>query len=103
MKNPRYAQQGDCLLFETNEIPDSAKHLKDESVLHYGATGNHHKLTGGAFGIYEVDGRRYLEVLEETKLSHEEHKPFFVAPAKYELRFVQERDPFSGLVRAVVD
>lgn len=103
MENTRYAQQGDVLLFEINNIPPEAKHLKNETTLHYGATGNHHRLSGGAFGIYEYDGRKYLEVAEETRLSHEEHKAFFIAPARYELRIVQEKDHFNDLVRPVVD
>lgn len=103
MNNPRYAQQGDTILTEVEGIPIGAKHLIGESILHYGNTGNHHKLTGGAFGIYELDGKRFLDVVEETRYSHEEHNAFFIAPAKYALTFVQERDPFSGLVRPVVD
>lgn len=108
-----YVQQGDCLLFPlgydncvipvADEIPKEAKILKGETVLHYGATGHHHKLTGGAFGIYELDGKRFLDVEEPTSLGHEEHKPFMLPKGKYELRFVMEKDHLKDLVRPVVD
>lgn len=98
-----YTQQGDCLLFGTDKIPAAAKHLKGEKVLHFGATGNHHKLTGTAFGIFQDGDTKYVDVAETAMLGHEEHKNITLDPGKYVLKFVREKDHFNDLVRAVVD
>ncbi len=96
-----FYQHGDCLLFKTETIPAGAKTLKS-SVLHHGATGNHHALKG-SFCIKEHEGSRFVDVTKKTTLSHEEHKPITLEPGKYALKFVREKDHFNDLVRAVVD
>lgn len=98
-----YFQQGDTLLFKIDAIPEKAKLQKGESVLHHGATGNHHTLTGKGFGIYTNEDKKFLDIVEDTVYKHEEHNPITIPSGKYELKFVQEKDHFSDLVRPVVD
>lgn len=95
-------QQGDTILTKTDTIPKAAKLLKGESVLHFGNTGNHHKLVG-SFGIFQDGDDKFVEVAETTNYSHEEHKAIAIPPGKYALSFVQEYDHFNDLQRAVVD
>lgn len=95
-------EQGDVLLFSNKEIPKGAKKLKG-SVLHHGATGNHHKLSGNFFSIYELNGKKFLKTARQTKLTHEEHKPLIIPKGTYSVEFVQEKDHFSDLIRQVVD
>ena len=100
---PTLDQQGDVLLFSTDEIPESAKLAKGLAVIHPGNTGNNHELRGGSFGVFQDGDRKWLDVAEETKLTHNEHKPIALPPGKYEMRLVQEYDHFKDLQRAVVD
>jgi hypothetical protein len=100
-----FIQQGDTILTKINEIPKTAKHNHESKILHHGATGNHHSLSGGAFGIYvdETNGNKYLDVVEQTVYSHEEHKPITLETGMYALSFVQEYDHFKDIQRAVID
>jgi hypothetical protein len=96
-------QQGDTILKKIDSIPNEAELLKNECILHYGATGNHHKLSSGAFGIYKSGENKFLDVAEDTNYSHEEHKTIVIPAGKYALTFVQEYDHFNDLARNVVD
>lgn len=96
-------QQGDTILTQIDTIPDGAKLLKGEKVLHHGATGNHHSLKGNAFGIFQDGERKFVDITEDTDYSHEEHKTISIAPGKYVLSFVQEYDHFNDLARPVID
>lgn len=100
---PTLDQQGDVLLFSTDAIPKAAQLQKGQAVIHPGNTGNNHALAGGAFGIYLEGNQKFIDVAEETTLTHNEHKPITLPPGKYEMRLVQEYDHFSDLQRAVVD
>lgn len=107
-----YHQNGDLLLFPigydnciepvAKSIPKGAKKIKG-ALLHLGATGHHHTIKGTGFAILEKDGKRFIRAAKAVHLHHEEHKPLKLPKGEYELRFVQEIDPFSGLKRAVVD
>jgi len=94
-------QQGDLIFWEIDKLPEGNK-KQDDDVIHYGATGNHHKMTG-RFSIHEKDGIKYMMTAKGAKLKHEEHKPIIFPAGVFKLEFVQEKDHFSDLVRAVVD
>lgn len=99
-----YVQAGDTLLFKmATKIPDTAKLLKGEFVLHFGATGNHHALFGNGFGIYKDGETKYVDIVENTPYRHEEHKEIMLTPGQYELKLVREKDHFTNLIRQVVD
>lgn len=99
-----FLQAGDTLLFKlATPIPETAKLLKGESILHRGDTGNHHKLHGTGFGIFQDGETKYVDVVEGTPYRHEEHAEIMIPPGKYELKFVRERDHFQDLERRVVD
>lgn len=98
-----YVQHGDVLLKKTETIPAGAKHLKGESVIHPGNTGNNHTLVGGLFGIYQDGETKFVDVAEDTTITHNEHKTIALPTGKYALSFVQEFDHFADMQRAVVD
>jgi hypothetical protein len=52
---------------------------------------------------YFHEGRRYLRLLEETPLRHEEHNEIKLPKGDYEIRIVREVDHFQELVRPVID
>lgn len=96
-------QQGDLLLKTVGEIPSTATFLKGEAILHPGNTGNNHTLNGAAFGIFQDEETKYVDVAETATLSHNEHKTVTLPAGKYRLDYVQEYDHFNDLQRAVVD
>lgn len=98
-----YLQQGDLVMTVIDSIPETAKLLKGERILHPGNTGNNHALDGGAVGIYQDGDKKYFEVLEDTRLTHNEHKAITITPGRFALTYVQEYDHFQDLQRPVVD
>lgn len=98
---------GDVILVAVNKIPEGAKKSdKFDGILQYGErTGHAHRLTGKEKDMYEYfhEGRRYLKLVTESPLSHEEHKTINLKPGNYEVRIVREQDHFQDLVRPVVD
>lgn len=99
-----YFQQGD-VLFLSESIPSEAKkNDKFDGVVQYGeSTGHAHRLSGEDFEEYHHENRRYLRLLKETPVRHEEHNPIHLPKGDYEIRIVREKDHFSDLVRPVVD
>ena len=98
---------GDVLLFSVDSIPAGAELGKDfKGVLQHGErTGHAHRLTGKETEMFEFfsEGRRYLRLVTETPLRHEEHKEIRLPKGDYEVRIVREMDHFAELVRPVVD
>lgn len=95
-----YYQQGDVLLKEFNsEITGK----QNKNPLLYKGANHHHTLKGGAFLIIDNDKDRFLEVAEDTELTHEEHKTIKIPVGKYKLEIVQEYDHFLEESRNVID
>lgn len=67
-------------------------------------TGHKHVITAERMEIVQApNGRCYLELGSEARVSHEEHKTIVIPPGKYEVGHEQEKDWFAGAVRRVVD
>lgn len=98
---------GDVLLFKIEAIPAKAEKKKDfDGILQHGeVTGHAHRLSGKETDMYEyfTEGRRYLRLLKDTPLRHEEHEEIKLPKGDYEIRIVREVDHFADLVRPVVD
>ena len=104
----RLIQQGDVLLHEVEALPADAKKAKRGKrgwVLADGeATGHAHVTRTAGCAILEcADGRRFLDVKKNAAVVHEEHKTVTVPPGLFEIRRVQEFDPFEEHVRNVAD
>lgn len=100
-----YHRHGDITLTPIKELPTGSKKEKqtNEFILAYGEkTGHHHKLTG-EFNIHIFDGVRFLEILRESSLTHQEHAKQKVKPGIYRVGDEQEFEYELGSIRKVVD
>lgn len=98
---------GDVILVAVKSVPKGAEQSeKFSGILQHGErTGHAHRLTGKEADMFEyfAEGRRYLRLLKETPLRHEEHNEIKLPKGDYEIRIVREVDHFADLVRPVVD
>lgn len=99
-------RQGDVFLEKVGGIPDGAKPVPNDQgrvILAYGeVTGHAHALQPDAAFLFEAPtGERFLRVVKETDLTHEEHAPVHLTPGLYIVR--QQREYFPGEVRLVAD
>lgn len=98
--------QGDVRIYALGgvAIPDGVK--STDPVIVYGASGNHHKLTGTEF--VRVDdkesGATFVRVDKAMSLSHEQHKPpHRLAPGVYLFTRAREKNLLTDLVAPVAD
>lgn len=106
MKKKLVHQHGDVLLFRVGVPEGAVRRPREERglVLAEGeATGHAHTITDDGCALLEHDGRVFLAVEKPVTLRHEEHKPQVVQPGEYEVRRVQEVDPFNEEVHSVSD
>lgn len=107
MKNDKIIkiQQGDILIKTTN-IPKKewGKKINHLILQQSNVSGHAHKVIGKAV-LYSTDKESefFLEVLEKSKLVHEEHKPLSIPKGKYFVYGVKEFDPFEEEIRRVRD
>lgn len=90
MKNQFVARQGDVLLIKVASIPKGAKDVtpeNDDVILAYGeVTGHAHRIKRTpepSVRVLDFDEKRYLEVLREVALRHEEHSTIVLTAGKY--------------------
>lgn len=102
MKNNLY-RHGDVSLHPISEIPEGLTEVKHQGsvVLAEGEfTGHKHLLTAPKLDSMRVlqdkEGRFYIEIGEESQLSHEEHKTLTIAPGLYRTNIEREHDYFAG-------
>src|SRR6266480_5091328 len=101
-KTVKHYRQGDVLLIKVSDmfdrgVPKGAKDItpKDQRiVLAFGeVTGNAHALEEAKVGkakLWDAGAERFLQVLEKTALTHEEHNPIPLEPGVYKV--VQQRE-----------
>jgi len=105
----RIIRHGDILLRQVTSIPSGAKILTSNILALGENTGHSHKLSGD-FQMYEFKEKngelKYLEILDEVKLSHQEHSTLVLPKGKYVVVNEREYNPFSDLsineIRSVV-
>lgn len=102
-------QHGDVLLLKLTRLPENLVRRKPrvdgKIVLADGeVTGHAHVMDCETAVLMEdKDGTLYLDVKDNTVLTHEEHGPQTVEPGMYEIGRVVEVDPFEDEVRVVAD
>ena len=102
-------QQGDVLLISLGRAPKNITPIPPKEgkyILFEGEyTGHLHAFEASQpVGLYITpEGKRFLEVLESTPLSHHGHYARDIAPGWYEVDRVQEIDPFTEEIKNVVD
>ena len=98
-------QQGD-VIFHLEKIPEGKFSKIKTNVIQEGeATGHAHRLHDGEYEFIQdtKTKERYLRVVKDSVVRHEEHKPITLPPGDYRIGIVREYDHFDEEVRAVVD
>jgi hypothetical protein len=96
-------RQGDVLLVSAT-IPSTAKKVqtKGDVILALGeVTGHAHRIKEGAAIERSTETERFVQVLENTFLLHEEHGSIALAPGGYKI--VQQREYTPAGLRNVAD
>lgn len=105
MEFTKIFRHGDVILYQLNEDPGSSSVEKEEKlVLAEGeATGHAHRLTGNFDVLEQVSGDVKFEVYTTAVLTHEEHDIIVLEKGIYLKVNQVEYDPFTDLVKKVVD
>ena len=94
-------RQGDVLLVSVDAVPDTAQKQEGRCILAMGeVTGHAHEVPLGGQIWVDVD-HRYLEILQDTKLTHQEHEHIQLRPGLFEIVIQREYSPEE--VRSVQD
>lgn len=107
MKNDKIVkiQQGDIII-KTTVLPKKewGKKLNHLILQQSDVSGHSHKVVGTAV-LYSTkkEGKFFLDVLEKSKVMHEEHKSLFIPKGKYFVYGVRELDHFEEEIRRVRD
>lgn len=81
--------------------------IEDDCLAYGEATGHAHKIFGepGSFSVRECKDTktRHLHVVSEVMLKHQEHSPAIIPAGFYRIGIQREYDPFTKLIRQVID
>jgi hypothetical protein len=96
-------RQGDVLLVKVSAVPKGAKPVKGDVILAYGeVTGHAHRvIEKEKVHYFDAGAERFLQVLEKTALTHEEHSAVMLERGVYKQVFQVE--DFGVEVRRVAD
>lgn len=96
-----FIRQGDVILKKTDNIKGKQEKKKD-TILAYGeVTGHKHQLNGLILeSVFK--NQRFVELIDDGTLVHEEHDKVEVPKGKYEVLIQRETD-LAGEVRQVMD
>lgn len=103
-------QQGDLLFFRVESMPETVEKEKPQErgfVLAEGeATGHAHCVEASPHVKMFKDKKSetiYMEITQDSVLTHEEHNNQVITPGKYRIGRVVEVDPFEDEIRQVAD
>ena len=104
-KAPVSYRQGDVLIVEA-KAKDSGKELRegDDIVFMHGEiTGHAHRIVApeAKARLFDVQAERYLRVVQEVTITHEEHAPIILREGQYRQAFQVE--DYGDEVRRVED
>lgn len=101
---------GDVIIECVKSVPaefSSFNVVKDDCLAYGEATGHLHQLFGedGSFELREDPKTKvkHLRVVTPTYLKHQEHSPVLLKEGDYKINIQREYDPFSKLIRRVID
>lgn len=99
-------RQGDVLVVEVKAIPKGAQDVTGDSdivLMHGELTGHAHRIKEpqDKVRLLDVQAERYLRVLQEATIRHEEHAPIVLREGRYKQAFQVE--DFGDEVRRVAD
>lgn len=97
-------QHGDVLIQRVDKLPKGVTRLDKNGILVEGEhTGHAHRVDTKTSDIWVLDNQLYLEVVETTPITHEEHKKIDIPPGIYQIGIVKEYDYTQDMERRVVD
>jgi hypothetical protein len=97
-------QQGDVLMYKVDELPKNLKPAKSKVLAEGEVTGHCHKIDENTDVFVDENGNLFMEVKAETStVKHDTHHPIEVPKGLYEVKIVQEHDPFEDAARKVRD
>lgn len=101
--NIKIRRHGDVMIktFEGFKIPEEVN-LQSVKVLHGGAHHDHY-FSSGLSVVGELDGKKYLRVIENSVIDHDEHGPGPVPVGDYYVEIKKEYDHFLEESRQVID
>lgn len=108
MKDTKYFQHGDVLIVKIDSIPKNIKKL-NHLVLEEGeVTGHKHQiLTLDKATLFEQmynnTKLKFLHVEKPVEITHEEHGKINLPIGDYEIKRINEYDPFEDAIRKVRD
>ena len=110
-KIPYSIRQGDVLLVEANYrggIPKNAKLINENNedviLAHGEATGHAHRIDKNVQAKYlDYQAERYLQVVCEAPLTHEEHSMIPILPKKYGYQQLFQVEDFGKEIKRVID
>lgn len=108
--------QGDVDIREIKEIPKSAKLLETKTIM-YGEESGHHHTYNGQVLVYEpteketltvrngeqIPIQKYVEVLQDSPLQHQEHEQQIIPKGTYAILQEREYDPLEQQIRRTRD
>jgi len=78
-------RHGDVVLFPCNDIPETVT-KSNNLILAYGeVTGHKHQISRGLAELFEAGSVKYLKVIEEAALTHEEHQEIMLPKGNYKV------------------
>jgi len=96
-------RHGDLLLHEVLQIPEGCQENPDGVLLEGEHTGHAHRVAPGARVLTNERGIRYVQVLQPTPLSHEEHHTIELPVGLYQVVRQREFSGESGTMHWVTD
>ena len=94
-------RQGDLLFIQQEALPAVELTLRQGLVIVAGeATGHAHRLTGGSV-LEAPDGTLYLDLVEPTRVVHEEHDALILGPGWWLV--VRQREYTPEAIRTIRD
>lgn len=111
--NAQIVRHGEVILKPINALPEGAVLTKEAKkyIVAHSETGHHHILkteTKKPFGIYTLNGKTYLGVIEDAMLVHAKtgqdvHAPHKIAPAFYEVVIKKSFNYYTKAMERVLD
>lgn len=121
MSNVKYSQQGDCLAFKIDKLPEGLTLVKGATIAFGEVTGHNHTFYDDtvclaekfdhrtdkgskAVKLYEAaDKSLFAEIVAPVFLRHQEHLPIEFKPGVYRIGIVREYDWAEKRARKIID
>ena len=101
-KAGKTARHGDLNFLAVDKMPAKAKEVSSFVLAEGEQTGHNHTIQGRV-AVLEHENTMYMQVFEDSVLTHPEHKKITFEPGVYKVWKERERDPYLAAIRTVRD